>query len=227
MTNPTAPRISGPREIPNLNRPARMPSAVAPMRMSRYSAGVMLRPARARSSASVGLPWTLRRWLSVSAAGRSRRSTSSRGVARGDAGVAGPGWRSRRMRSRLQKKIAMASAAGTAMMTAISWLPTRWCLEQRWVGGLDGLQVDTLGGVHVRTLRIRALRRGRRVVVIRLERVLQSRVGQEPRQVLGLALRDHHRQAAGRGGRGHVRAGGGWPDADHVQVGEDRHRRDP
>src|SRR5579859_7112469 len=223
---PTAPRMSGPKEIPNRSRPARMPSAVAPMRMSRYSEGVTFRPARARSSASVGFPCTLRLWLRESAAGRSRRSTSSRGVARGGAGVAGPGWRSRRTRSRLQKKIAIASAAGTAMMTAISWLLTQADLEKRWVGGLDGLQVDPLGRVHVRTLRIWALRRGRRVVVVGLEGVFEGRVGEKPGEEFSLALCHHHGQAAGRGGGRGAGAGGGGPDPDHVQVGEDGHRGD-
>ena len=80
---PTAPRMSGPPEKPKRNRPMSAPRATEPMRIRRYSGGVMFRPARARSSVSVGRPRTLRRWLRLSAAGRSRRSTSSRGVARG------------------------------------------------------------------------------------------------------------------------------------------------
>src|SRR5579859_6608666 len=173
--------MSGPNDIPKRNSPASRPRATAPMRISKYSEGVMLSPARARSSASVGLPWTVRFWLSLSAAGRRRRSTSSRGVARAGPTVAGTILRSRRTRSRLQKKIAMASAAGTAMMTAISWLLNARPLEKGRVRRHDGLQVHALGRKHALAVRVGVLGRRGVVVVVGLERVLQRCVGQEPR----------------------------------------------
>src|SRR5712691_1514777 len=196
--------MSGPTERPKRNRPISTPRATAPIRTMRYSAGVMLRPARPRSSARVGLPCTRRRWLSVSAAGRSKRSTSSRGVARGCAGLSGAGARSRRILSTLQKKMAMASAAGTAITTATSWLliepePSR--LEQRREGGLDRLQRDPFGRRQARAGRIRGLGARRLVVVVRLELVLERCVCQEPRYELGLAVRDHDREARSRRGR--------------------------
>src|SRR5207237_2577997 len=49
-------------------------------------------------------------------------------------------------------------------------------LEEAWVGGLDGLEGHALSGADVRTLRVRRLLT-RRVVVVRLERVFERRVG--------------------------------------------------
>ena len=85
------------------------------MRMSRYSGGVMFNPARARSSLSVGLPCPLRRWLRFSAAGFSRRSTSSRGVALAMVSLT-LALRSLRTLSSAQKNTRIAAAMGTATM---------------------------------------------------------------------------------------------------------------
>src|SRR5216684_1114691 len=114
ITKPTAAITIGPIDRPKRNNPISAPRATAPIRSSRYSAGVMLRPARARSSLSVGRPRTLRLRLRLSAAGRRSLSTSSLGVARGGRGVVVPAVRSLRMRSRLQKNTAIAAAMGTA-----------------------------------------------------------------------------------------------------------------
>jgi len=116
--NPTAPRINGPTLKPKRNRPTSAPSETAPIRTRRYSGAVTLRPARARSSVSVGLPSALRRRLRLSAAGRSRRSTSSRGVARGPISSARRNTRSLRILSMAQKKTKTAAAIGTATMVS-------------------------------------------------------------------------------------------------------------
>src|SRR5713226_8453550 len=46
ITKPSAAITIGPMEMPKRNRPINAPSATAPMRSRRYSAGVMLSPAR-------------------------------------------------------------------------------------------------------------------------------------------------------------------------------------
>src|SRR5487761_95425 len=169
--NPTTPRISGPAENPKRNRPINAPSATAPIRIKRYSEGVMLRPARARSSVSVGLPLTLRRWLRLSAAGRRRRSTSSRGVARGSVEPSSGTLRSLRILSRLQKKTAIAAAIGIAM-TNVRTGGGRFMagLEERRVGLLHQLQGHALRVVDALTVWIFGLDSGA-IVLIGLERV--------------------------------------------------------
>ena len=79
------------------------------------------------------------------------------------AGVVGAGARSLRMRSTLQKKMAMASAAGTATMTATSWLLK---LKEGGVRGLDVFEGDAPRRVHARAVWVLVLRAGRVVVVI-------------------------------------------------------------
>src|SRR5713226_5857258 len=101
--------------------------------------------------------------------------------------------------------MAMARAAGTAMTTATSWLLKRraWDrhpppLEKRWEGGLDRLQRDPFGRSQARAGRIRGLGARRLVVVVRLELVLEGCVSQEPGDELGLAVRNHDREARSR-----------------------------
>src|SRR5260370_40315716 len=143
-------------EMPKRNRPIKAPSATAPMRIRRYSAGVMFSPARARSSVSGGRPRTLRLRLRFSAAGRRSLSTSSLGVARGAGWMSVARVRSLRMRSRLQKKTAIAAAIGTA--TASRLVRSMYqSLEQGRVGLLDGLQGDPLGRVDAGAARILSL----------------------------------------------------------------------
>ena len=108
----------GPTEKPKRKRPIRAPSPTAPIRISRYSGGVTFKPARARSSLNVGLPCTLRRWLRFSAAGLSRRSTSSRGVALATGGSVALDLRSFRTLSSAQKNTKIAAAIGTATMVS-------------------------------------------------------------------------------------------------------------
>src|SRR6266508_313609 len=218
MMKPTAPRITGPRLNPKRSSPMRAPSATAPIRKSRYSLAVMLRPARARSSLRVGLPCTLRRWLRFSAAGFSSRSTSSRGVAR--AGIGSVAWdmRSLRTLSRAQKKTKIAAAIGTAtIVSGGSWITA---LKQARVVGLDRLECHALGVAYARTLGVGRLLAGS-VVVIGLEGVLERGVGQEPRDDLGLALRDHHGQARRARPRGRCLGA----HLDHVELREDGLRR--
>src|SRR3989442_4778320 len=214
MTKPTAPRMTGPRVKPKPNRPIKAPNATAPMRIRRYSGAVTFRPARARSSVRVGLPATLRRWLRFSAAGLRRRSTNSRGVARAACASVDRTLRSLRTRSRAQKNTKIAAAIGSA--TIVSCGSCMQGLEEAWVGGLDGLEGHALSRADVWTLRIRRVL-ARRVVVVRLERVLERRVGQEPRDDLRLALGDDDGEA------GRARPGGRClrPDLDHMELGED------
>src|SRR5450759_3550698 len=192
---PTTPRMIGPIEITKRRSPTRAPSVTAPIRMSRYSAGVMFKPARARSSVRVGLPLALRRWLRFSAAGRSSLSTSSRGVALGGATTSGLAIRSLLMRSRLQKKTTIAAAIGTATITRGGRFMAR-LLKKRRVGGLDDLQRHALGRRYRRTPRIGILDAGLKIVVKRLQDVFQRRVVQKPGDHLGLALGHHDRKAA-------------------------------
>src|SRR2546427_633697 len=211
MTKPTTPRITGPKVKPKRNRPIKAPNATAPMRIRRYSGAVTFRPARARSSVSVGLPATLRRWLRFSAAGLRRRSTSSRGVARAACASVDRTLRSLRTRSRAQKNTKIAAAMGSA--TIVSCGSCMKGLEEAWVGGLDGLKGHALSRADVWTLRIRRLL-ARRVVVVRLERVFERRVGQEPRDDLRLALGDDDGEA------GRACPGGRClrPDLDHMEL---------
>src|SRR5450756_856588 len=231
-TKPTIPRMTGPREMPKRKSPIRAPSATAPIRMSRYSAGVTFRPARARSSVRVGLPLALRRWLRFSAAGRSSLSTSSRGVALGGAGANGRAMRSLLIRSRLQKKTTIAAAIGTATMIAggrfNAGIPSFGggtpCLEEGWVRGLHDLKCHALGCRDRRARRIRSLGAGLKVVMKRLKDIFHRGVVEEPRDHLGLAFGHHHGQAArvraAAAGRRSLRS-----DPDHVEVREDRLRR--
>src|SRR2546428_8556666 len=206
----------GPIEKPKRNSPIKAPSATAPIRISRYSAGVMLRPARARSSLRVGRPRTVRLRLRLSAAGRNSLSTSSRGVARGGRAVSVALVRSLRIRSRLQKNTAIAAAMGSA--TARRVMRSIESLKQRGVRLLHGLQGDPLGRIDAGTGGVLGLVGGLQVVVERLERILQSGVRQEPGDDLGLALGYDHRQACcGPDGACRARA-----DLGYVQVGEDR-----
>src|SRR5438034_381706 len=224
MTNggrkkPTAPRITGPNENPKRNRPINAPRATATMRRSRYSGPVMLRPARARSSPSVGLPWTLRRRLRFSAAGFSRRSTSSRGVARGSVAWARVVTRSLRTLSSAQKKTKIAAAIGTA--TIVSSGRSKRLLEEVGECGFDHGQGDALRVADAGALGVRRLV-ARCIVVVGLERVLERGVGEKPGDDLGLALRHDHGQA----GRACAAGRGLGADLDHVELGEDRHRCD-
>src|SRR5258708_7267288 len=208
----------GPIEMPKRRSPTRTPNATAPIRTRRYSAGVTFRPARARSSVSVGLPLALRLWLRLSAAGRSSLSTSSRGVARGAATTSGRAIRSLRIRSRLQKKTTIAPAIGMATMTRGGRFMVPRSLEKRRVGRLDHLERHSLGCRNGGACRVWALG-ARKVVVKRLEDILQRRVIEEPCDHLGLAL-GHDDCEAGRV-RGVTTRERGGSHPDHVQVGKD------
>src|SRR2546428_4793797 len=179
----------GPIEKPKRNSPIKAPSATAPIRISRYSAGVMLRPARARSSLRVGRPRTVRLRLRLAAAGRNSLSPSARGVARGGRAVSVALVRSLRIRSRLQKNTAIAAAMGSA--TARRVMRSIESLEQRGVRLMHGLQGDPLGRIDAGTGGGLGLGGGMSLVEGKLERIVLTRVSQQSVAYVGRLLSDN------------------------------------